>query len=567
MKRAPIASVAVAVAAFAALVSAACGPRSAKWPVIDPALGPAPPRAETPGSTATANVTRPRFTWTLAPGTDGARLELCRDENCKQALEIVDGATNAVPTQNLPTGVVYWWLRGKQGTRVGAVHSPVRRLTVEAWTEHAGRNVQIAAPWEEQRAAEALAKLGDQALGFFAQVFGRPLPRTPIPIFLYGTPNGYSDALRELGRGRHVHAFAFTAWPGVAHLPFYPRVGRPLAGGPGKLESALLHELAHTYQVTQFQHYNDEPLWLREGLAELLAERVFEIDEGPSAATLPPYTARILAVRDALDSHRFIPLKELFDIERDLLAGDVAVEKAGVFYAEAYSLLAMLDSPANPERQKKLRAFLHDELALSGFLLAARINRRFRALFGEPAALERELVSWIRAQPVLEWELKAGDLRLLDGGGLMLDTASDQRSLVLEQTPASGEFAVDAEIERDADGAREAMIVIGYRGAKDFYVVDYIDGGRILLAHFDGKWTRIATRGTGANLLPAETRIKLSVEVNDKHVVASMNDQEMLSADLPTAPAGRWGIGCVDGHLVFHAAKRRNVNPPTADAR
>src|SRR5438477_12014914 len=93
---------ALALAAVSPLV--ACGPRAAKWPYVDPSLGPAPPRAESPASKATTNEARPRFTWELAPGIDGARLELCRDLECLKKLESIDAKTSAQPAANLPTG-------------------------------------------------------------------------------------------------------------------------------------------------------------------------------------------------------------------------------------------------------------------------------------------------------------------------------------------------------------------------------------------------------------------------------------------------------------------------------
>jgi hypothetical protein len=549
------AAIAIALAAASAL--GACGTRAAKWPALDPALGPAPPRIVEPAPDSLVKSTRPTLRWELAPGTDGARVILCHDQLCLHPIDFLDGTTSATPTSDLPTGVVYWALWGRHGRKLGESRSSTRAFVVQSFSELQGRHVQLAVPPEERAAAEVLARLADDALAFYAQVFGRALPRLPIPIFMYGSRAGYTEAARELLHGRLVHAFAFTMFPGVAHLPFYPGVGRPREGGPGVLETALLHELAHTYQVTQFRHYNDEPLWLREGLAELLAERAFEAAHVPDAARLPNYTQRVYEGRAAIEQKRFIPLARLFDADQDFLDGS-DVERSSLFYAEAYGLLAMLDSPANPERQKKFRAFLRDGLSLSGVFLAWRLNRRFRALFGDAPALERELEAWFYAQPVLPWQLLNGDLRLVADGGLLLDAAADGQVILRSADRLAGDAVIDAVIERDAGSARQALVTFGGSGAKTLYAIDFHDDGSVVLLSFEKKmWKRLATRGTGAHILPPGARLKLTVELRGKQVIASLDDGELLTAELPAPPVGDWGIGAVGGHLLFHSAKVR----------
>jgi hypothetical protein len=78
----------------------------------------APPRPLAPLSTATVTTARPTLRWALAPGTDGARVELCYDRACTRVVRTLDapGAATTLAA-DLPVGVVYWRLSARRGER------------------------------------------------------------------------------------------------------------------------------------------------------------------------------------------------------------------------------------------------------------------------------------------------------------------------------------------------------------------------------------------------------------------------------------------------------------------
>ncbi|MEZ4390394.1 MAG: FG-GAP and VCBS repeat-containing protein [Polyangiales bacterium] len=80
----------------------------------------AAPRLLFPMSPMRATSQRPTLFWSLPPGVDGARIELCRDRCCTQRIATLDvTGSSARPPQALPPGVVFWRARGRIGARVG----------------------------------------------------------------------------------------------------------------------------------------------------------------------------------------------------------------------------------------------------------------------------------------------------------------------------------------------------------------------------------------------------------------------------------------------------------------
>ncbi len=93
----------------------------------------APPRQIAPLSTATVTSRRPTLRWALAAGTDGARVDICRDRACTVPIVTFDvrGST-AAPAADLPGGVVFWRLHGRVGTSTGLATGPVWQFWVGA---------------------------------------------------------------------------------------------------------------------------------------------------------------------------------------------------------------------------------------------------------------------------------------------------------------------------------------------------------------------------------------------------------------------------------------------------
>ena len=94
------------------------------------------PRLIAPMSTATATTRRPTFRWQLATGTTGARVELCADRACTTVSSVIDqsSGTSVAAASDLPHGVVFWRVRGMNGTAISSATSPVWELFVPART-------------------------------------------------------------------------------------------------------------------------------------------------------------------------------------------------------------------------------------------------------------------------------------------------------------------------------------------------------------------------------------------------------------------------------------------------
>lgn len=90
-----------------------------------------PPRPISPISASTVGARRPMFRWQLAAGTDGARVDFCRERSCAApvlSFDVVGSA--ATPPSDLPSGVLFWRLRGRSGVVTGLSDGLVWQITV-----------------------------------------------------------------------------------------------------------------------------------------------------------------------------------------------------------------------------------------------------------------------------------------------------------------------------------------------------------------------------------------------------------------------------------------------------
>ncbi|MBI5517241.1 MAG: FG-GAP repeat protein [Deltaproteobacteria bacterium] len=132
-------------------------------------------RQISPLSTSWVTSQRPRLSWRLASGFDGARVQLCRDRTCsmiEQTLDVV--GTSVRPATDLSPGVHFWRLLGRAGTTAGAVLSPVWEFTVgrgsaladTSWGSIADFNgdgrvdLAVTAPWWMGRTGRVYIYLG-----------------------------------------------------------------------------------------------------------------------------------------------------------------------------------------------------------------------------------------------------------------------------------------------------------------------------------------------------------------------------------------------------------------------
>jgi hypothetical protein len=90
------------------------------------------PRPVAPLSTSTVTARSPTLRWVLAPGTDGASVDLCADRACTSPLTFSATGSSAVVPALLAPGVHYWRLRGSSAGTVGTATSPVWEFFVGA---------------------------------------------------------------------------------------------------------------------------------------------------------------------------------------------------------------------------------------------------------------------------------------------------------------------------------------------------------------------------------------------------------------------------------------------------
>lgn len=107
---------------FAVGFLAACSPASSapSTSAVGDGAGAPAPRLLAPASASFSTSRQPTFRWTLARGTDGARIEICRDRGCAQLVTAADATGDAwTPAVALPSGVLFWRLHPIAAGRIG----------------------------------------------------------------------------------------------------------------------------------------------------------------------------------------------------------------------------------------------------------------------------------------------------------------------------------------------------------------------------------------------------------------------------------------------------------------
>lgn len=96
------------------------------------------PRALAPLSTARVSSRTPRLKWALPEGVSMAHVEVCADRVCARLLAEGDAASEWTVPSELPTGVVFWRVRGVMGAERSVRTSPTWWLWVPARSAPAG---------------------------------------------------------------------------------------------------------------------------------------------------------------------------------------------------------------------------------------------------------------------------------------------------------------------------------------------------------------------------------------------------------------------------------------------
>ena len=88
-----------------------------------------------PLSTATVTSRRPTLRWTLASGTDGAHVLICRDRACASPVLSFDAAgKSGAPSADLPSGMLFWRAYGRSNGVTGQLATPTWQFLVGART-------------------------------------------------------------------------------------------------------------------------------------------------------------------------------------------------------------------------------------------------------------------------------------------------------------------------------------------------------------------------------------------------------------------------------------------------
>jgi hypothetical protein len=200
-----------------------------------PPVLPPPPRAVAPLSTANVSSHAPVLRWLLAPGTDGARVDLCSDRTCAVPVTsfLATGSRGAPPTP-LARGVYFWRLAGTAGGVVGSETSPVWEFFVGARDAPVDTSWGSALDVDGDGFADVAVAVRDQMLVYLGGAGS--LPKTPLTIV---TPppvvnanatggivaaagdvngDGFGDILVSGGAGAYLY-LGGPAFPTTAPIP------------------------------------------------------------------------------------------------------------------------------------------------------------------------------------------------------------------------------------------------------------------------------------------------------------------------------------------------------------
>jgi hypothetical protein len=104
---------------------------SADAGVMEAAVDVTPPRPVAPISVSFASTRRPTFRWKLAEGSDGARVDVCRDRACTEvSASFTAAGDHGAPSSDLPAGVAFWRLHGTAAGGVGSTTSATWEVVV-----------------------------------------------------------------------------------------------------------------------------------------------------------------------------------------------------------------------------------------------------------------------------------------------------------------------------------------------------------------------------------------------------------------------------------------------------
>jgi Flp pilus assembly protein TadD len=348
----------------------------------------------------------------------------------------------------------------------------------------------------------------------------------PTSIFVFGNSSSFKPYQRVFqGKSLNVGGYFMSRELGN----FVAIDGNPKGDETGIIYHEYLHYVLRN-------NYASLPLWLNEGLAEYYS--TFEVTENEAKIGLP-----LVEHIRWLRGNKMIPLRTLLAINESSPEYNEN-ERRGGFYAQSWALAHYLLAGNKPERREQAVRYL--QLLQEG----APLDAAFQQSFGDTAALERELRTYIQSYafnfsraPIrseadlslrvlpMAWPdvlTRLGDL-LVNIGAEHHEEAAKHFKAALEAKPGHGAaLAGLGQIEEEAGRLSEAQALYeqATRGAPNDFLVQYRYGRNLLeidqspasLAQaraaltktvelrpeFGEAWARLGYTWTGAETLPPD---------------------------------------------------------------
>jgi hypothetical protein len=511
-----------------------------------------PPVPLMPPPIARVTTRRPTLLWTNPAGTDGARVELCSDKDCEKVVDSFDaGGHEAQLPRDLPGRSAWWRLRGRRGDRVGDQATLPRQLIADVRKTFDGHHLKVTVPEDAADQAAQLIAIADPAIESFAQLFGNPLRDQPVTVDVLTTWQGMQATFESMSR--HSHEVVGATDPRNGNLSILiPRLTSPkqaLPPGAGTMVQVLLHELVHSVRLNKRPNVNEEPVWIREGVADYFAE----LQGNPDHDEVSLWMAwRIDDFRHGRKLGRYIPLADLLLLDgKEMTESD---EKAfAMVYPEAYYLVRFLDSG---DRRPRFRQLLREIDGMSRALLPTRIRLRVQELFGDLHALEAQWLAALDGEKLPPWRpWFAGDVVTIPDG---LTIVSRERSRMHAIRPDAPMGLGTIRFTIESRYGRQPELAWAVKSPDDFAVIAFpYDEPVRYQVHHKGKWTVLAT-GSPSKLVSLDPH-QVELVSEPSGLTVRIDGAQVLSCKASTDRLP-WGVGIFDGTATF---KNIEVVPAT----
>jgi hypothetical protein len=313
-----------------------------------------------------------------------------------------------------------------------------------------------------------------------------------------------------------------------------------LPPGAGTALQTLLHELVHAVRMNARANVKEEPVWIREGVADYFAER----QANPDQEEVSLWQAwRIDAFRRGRKLGHYIPLADLMLLNgREMEDSD---EKAfGMVYPEAYYLVRFLDSG---DRRPRFRQLLQEINGMSRALLPTRIRSRVQELFGDLRTLEAQWLAAMEREKLPPWRpYLAGDVVTIPDG-LDLVSGEHARMYAIRQDAPMGLGTIRFTVESSSAGQTE--FVWAMKSLEDLAVIAFPNGAPVRYGVWrQGKWTLVATGSRSQLVGPTPHQIEIVSEPTG--LTVRIDGTQVLSCKASTDSLP-WGVGIANGTATF----------------